>query len=53
MATAAQIAANRRNALLSPGPTTAQAKARVRGNALKHGLTGKGIVMLPEDNAIV
>lgn len=38
MATPAQIAANRRNALKSTGPRTAAGKARSRMNALKHGL---------------
>ncbi|QEH34011.1 hypothetical protein OJF2_25440 [Aquisphaera giovannonii] len=37
MATEAQILANRRNAQLSTGPRTAQGKAAVRFNALKHG----------------
>ena len=34
-----QIAANRRNALKSTGPITAQGKARVSRNALRHGLS--------------
>ena len=34
----AKIAANRRNAQHSTGPRTAPAKARVRSNALRHGL---------------
>jgi len=34
----AKIAANRRNAQRSTGPRTAVAKARVRRNALRHGL---------------
>jgi hypothetical protein len=34
----AKIAANRRNAQRSTGPRTAPAKARVRRNALQHGL---------------
>lgn len=38
MASPAQIAANRRNALRSTGPRTSTGKARSRGNALKHGL---------------
>lgn len=38
MASPAQIAANRRNALLSTGPRTAAGKARSGANALKHGL---------------
>jgi len=38
MASPAQIAANRRNALRSTGPRTAIGKARSQSNALKHGL---------------
>jgi hypothetical protein len=38
MATDRQIAANRRNGALSPGPKTAAGKARSSRNALKHGL---------------
>jgi hypothetical protein len=38
MPSEAKIAANRRNAQRSTGPRTAVAKARVRRNALKHGL---------------
>ena len=36
-ATAAQVAANRRNALLSTGPTSPEGKAKVSRNSLKHG----------------
>ncbi|HWE38543.1 MAG TPA: hypothetical protein VG406_18375 [Isosphaeraceae bacterium] len=49
MATAAQIIANRRNAQLARGPKTPEGKQIARGNALKHGLTGAGVVMRPED----
>ena len=38
MTSEAKIAANRRNAQRSTGPRTAVAKARVRRNALRHGL---------------
>ncbi len=38
---AARIAANRANALLSTGPTTDAGKLASRRNALKHGLTSK------------
>jgi hypothetical protein len=36
-----QIAANRRNALQSTGPRTAEGKNRVCANALKHGLSAR------------
>lgn len=42
-----QIAANRQNARKSTGPITAEGKERSRENALKHGLTGAGIVQPP------
>ncbi len=38
MASQAQIAANRANALKSTGPTSEQGKRRIASNALKHGL---------------
>src|SRR5690242_8096518 len=41
--------ANRRNAQQSTGPRTAGGKARSRGNALKHGYSGAGLVLHPED----
>jgi len=50
MATLRQTAANRRNALLSTGPTSDEGKARSRVNALKHGLAGAGVV-LPDEEA--
>ena len=43
----ARLEANRRNAQLSTGPKTEAGKAVARGNALKDGFTGKGIVMPP------
>ena len=46
-----QIEANRQNAQRSTGPRTADGKARVASNALKHGLTGKQIVLPGEDPA--
>ena len=45
----AKIEANRRNSRLSRGPTSDQAKARSRYNALKHGMTAK-TVLLPGDD---
>src|SRR4051794_15012336 len=47
----ARIDANRRNAQLSSGPKTEEGKERSRANALKHGLTGAGVV-LPQADAI-
>ena len=52
-ATAAQIAANQRNAKRSQGPVTSEGKERSRQNSLKHGLTGEGIVLTAEDAAEV
>ena len=52
-ASEAQVAANRANSLKSCGPRTAEGKARSRGNALKHGLTGEGVVLPNEDAAEV
>lgn len=45
MATLRQIQANRLNAQKSTGPRTEEGKGRSRANALKHGLTGAGVVM--------
>ncbi|HWE37158.1 MAG TPA: hypothetical protein VG406_11380 [Isosphaeraceae bacterium] len=46
-----RIAANRENAKLAKGPKTPGGKANSRRNALKHGLTGKGVV-LPADDEV-
>ena len=48
-ATPRQIAANRQNALKSTGPRTEEGKEASRQNALKHGLTGGGVVIPGED----
>ena len=48
-ATEKQVEANRKNALKSTGPRSPEGKARSRANALKHGLTGSGIVLPEED----
>jgi hypothetical protein len=50
MASIRQIAANRLNAEKSTGPTSSEGKRQSRGNALRHGLTGTGVVQ-PEDDA--
>jgi len=44
VATQAQREANRRNARRSTGPKSEEGKARSRENALKHGMTGEGVV---------
>lgn len=50
MTSPAQIAANQSNAKLSTGPTTATGKETVAGNAVKHGLAGKGHAVLPGEH---
>ena len=50
---AARLAANRANAAKSTGPKSAEGKARSRANALKHGLTGAGVVLADDDAALV
>ena len=48
MATEKQINANRQNARKSTGPKSPEGRAAVRGNALRHGLTAKSIVLSTE-----
>jgi len=51
MATAAQIEANRLNALKSTGPRTERGKARAKLNALKHGMTARTMMpVLPQED---
>ncbi len=52
MATAAQIAANRRNAQHSTGPRTGEGKAAVRLNSLTHGLRAQEVLLPDEDPAV-
>ena len=52
MATPAQIAANRANALKSTGPRSVEGKAASRFNALKHGLDAASIVIPGEEPAL-
>ncbi len=49
----ARLAANRANARKSTGPRSANGKAHSRGNALKHGLSGAGVVLPSEVEAEV
>ncbi len=51
MATKAQVDANRSNAQKSTGPRTAEGKATVAQNAVKHGLSGRVDVIRGEDQA--
>jgi hypothetical protein len=50
MATAAQITANQSNAQHSTGPNTAEGKARVSQNALRHGLTARHLVIRDDEH---
>jgi hypothetical protein len=49
MATAAQIIANQTNAKLSTGPKTAEGKAAVAQNAIRHGLTARNLVIREDE----
>jgi hypothetical protein len=49
MATLRQIEANQENAQRSTGPRTPEGKARVRLNAVKHGLSGQHLVIPTEE----
>lgn len=44
-----QIQANRQRAELSTGPTTEQGKATSRANACRHGLSGAGVALPPDE----
>jgi hypothetical protein len=44
-----QLEANRRNALKSTGPTSAEGKQRSRCNAVRHGLTAETVIGALED----
>src|SRR3974377_19640 len=49
MSSLKQIAANRRNALKSTGPTTEEGKEHSRCNAMRHGLTAETVIADLED----
>ena len=49
MTSQARIAANRCNAAKSTGPRTAEGKAIVAQNAVKHGLLAQEVVIKGED----
>jgi hypothetical protein len=49
MSSLKQIAANRRNAVKSTGPTTPEGKERSRCNAVRHGLTAETVIAVLED----
>jgi hypothetical protein len=49
MTTEAQVAANRLNAQKSTGPRTAEGKAAVTQNAVRHGLRAQAVVLPGED----
>lgn len=51
MATTAQIAANRQNALKSTGPKSPEGKNTAAQNSLKHGLSARQVVIRSEDQA--
>lgn len=51
MTTRAQIESNRRNAKKSTGPKSERGKQRSRGNSMKDGLAGAGVVLAPADEA--
>jgi hypothetical protein len=50
MTSAAQLAANQANAQHSTGPSTAEGKARVSQNALRHGLTARHLVIRDDEH---
>ena len=53
MSSIRQIEANQRNAQLSTGPRTDEGKNASRRNAMKHGLSGAGVVLPTEETQAV
>jgi hypothetical protein len=49
MTSSRQVQANRRNALKTTGPKTAEGKAAVCLNAMKHGLLSREVLLPGED----
>ena len=49
MTTKKQIEANKQNALVSTGPVTAEGKALVSQNAVKHGIFAKDLIITAGD----
>lgn len=49
----ARLAANRANAQKSTGPRSPEGKESSRTNALRHGLTGSGVALPPEQQAVL
>src|SRR5690349_176787 len=52
MTSEARRLANQKNAQKSTGPKTPEGKAVSRRNGLKHGLTGRGAVLPPDDERL-
>jgi len=50
MASPSQLTANQANARHSTGPRTAEGKARVSQNALRHGLTARHLVIRDDEH---
>jgi hypothetical protein len=53
MTTLRQIEANQRNSLKSSGPKSIEGKERSRQNAVKHGLSGAGIALPEDEQALI
>jgi len=49
MTTEKQVEANKQNALVSTGPVTAEGKALVSQNAVKHGIFARDLIITSGD----